>query len=284
MEAMKPKTVFLCLVVMGCVPSVGYAQSLQEAIDEALIVPIATLEVEANYLAAEEIRKTARDNINEMRKAALGNTFQMCKALWDKYDPDSETTINEYKACRAKQSALETEILKKVEKQEEKEMKKVEKEILNSANNRTTAIGNAKAKAQQGKQRARHCRSILKPVDDHLEIGKLIECVQTMEAISDACTTATDQFRQDKKLKVGIDTEMDTLKGYVTQCVTKNIAGFSALMVYEVGRATKDRYAGVIGKCKIEVLPDAWKYESIWSCFKRYLDMIDEPLPDGISP
>ena len=53
-----------------------------------------------------------------------------------------------------------------------------------------------------------------------------------MEAIADACTTATDQFRQDKKLKVGIDTEMDSLKAYATQCVTENITGYFALVRY----------------------------------------------------
>ena len=44
MEAMKPKIVFLCLALMGCMPSTGYADTLQEAIDEALIVPFAILE------------------------------------------------------------------------------------------------------------------------------------------------------------------------------------------------------------------------------------------------
>ena len=53
MKAIKPKTIFLCLVLMGWVPSVGYAQSLQEAIDEALIVPLAKLEAIENATLIE---------------------------------------------------------------------------------------------------------------------------------------------------------------------------------------------------------------------------------------
>ncbi len=82
---------------------------------------------------------------------------------------------------------------------------------------------------------------------------------------------------------------MHTLKEYATQCVTENITGFSALMVYEVKREAKDRYAGLIEKCRKEETNTlgVLGYEFIWPCFKDYLDMIDEPLeppPTEISP
>ena len=143
-----------------------------------------------------------------------------------------------------------------------------------------SAIAAAKAKARQGKKRARHCRATLKPVDDHLEIVEIVECVQTMEAIADMCGTATNQFQVDKYLNASIDNEMQTLKEYATQCVTENIMGFSALMVYEVTQETKDQYAGLIEKCRQEETNTlgVLGYEFIWPCFKDYLDMIDEPL------
>ena len=286
MKAMKPKIVFFFLVLMGCMPSTGYADTLQGAIDESLIVPLAKLEARANLAADYAEYETVREG----RKATLDE--YMAVPLEDKYKAKRETAWEKYKAASAKEKAL-----------------KIAAIAVRDATD--AAIADAKAKAQQGKQRARHCRATLKPVDDHLEIVKIVECVQTLEAISDACTTtsdqfrhlaeavvrgradasttATDQFRQDKKLKVSIDTEVDSLKAYVTQCIRENITGYSALVRYIVTSKAKDQYAGLIEKCRQEETNTlgVLGYEFIWPCFKSYLDMIDEPLepaPTEISP
>ena len=273
MKAMKPKTVFLCLLAMGCVPSIGYAQSLQEAIDESLIVPLAALEAQADltsvwseYEAVQENAMTALDKYNAI-SGDYASFSSRDRAIRDKHAADSKTAWDKYKAVSAKASALMDKIFAA----------------------RDAAIATAKAKARQGKQRARHCRATLKPVDDHLEIVEIVECVQTMEAIADMCSTATNQFRADKNLNTSIETEMHTLKEYATQCVTENITGFSALMVYEVKREAKDQYAGLIEKCRQEETNTlgVLGYQFIWPCFKGYLDMIDEPLeppPTETSP
>ncbi len=235
MKAMESKIVLLCLVVMGYMPSIGHADTLQKAIDESLIVSLTALEAHAEAEA---------------------------QAILAPFDPIWHDKIKsglEYQIALAKAKAF------------------------------AKAKARAKAKAQQGKQRARHCRATLKPVDDHLEIIEIINCVQTMEAIADSCTIATNQIRLGNKLIPSIATVMDRLREYVTQCVTKNITGFSALMVYEVKRETKDQYAGLIEKCRQEETNTlgVLGYEFIWPCFKGYLDMIDEPLepdPTEISP
>lgn len=185
METMKPKTVFLCLVLMGCLPATGYADTLQGAIDEALIVPLAKLE--------------AHIEASQVLLAPFGY-------IWH----DKIRGGSEYQTYLAKAKAR------------------------------------AKTKARQGKQRARHCRAILKPVDAHLKIVEIINCVQTMEAIADMCSTATERFRVNKQLQVSVVAELDTLKGYATQCVTENIAGYSALVRYIVMPEARDQYAGLI--------------------------------------
>ena len=278
MKTMKPKTIFLCLMVMGCLPATGYADTLQEAIDESLIVPFATLEAQADfeialispeYNAAKENERVALDEDTAIIRSsdyhrALSSRD---KAVWDEYEAKEKAAWDKYKIASAKRRALMDEI------------------FAASA----AAIADAKAKARQGKKRARHCRATLKPVDDHLEIVEIVECVQTMEAIADMCSTATEQLRLNKKLNASIATEMHTLKEYATQCVTENITGFSALMVYEVKREAKDQYAGLIEKCRQEETNTlgVLGYQFIWPCFKGYLDMIDEPLepePTEISP
>ena len=286
MKPMKPRTVFLCLVVLGCMPSIGYAQSLQEAIDESLIVPLAALEAQADSTRAwpeyEAVRENAEAAFDKWHMAIprardeavlkyMSDTIfyssAKVKAIEDKWEAKRKAAWDKYKAASAKASALSDEIFAA----------------------RDTAIANAKAKARQGKKRARHCRVTLKPVDDHLEIVEIVECVQTMEAIADMCSTATNQFRVEKNLNASIETEMHTLKEYATQCVTENITGFSALMIYEVKREDKDQYAGLIEKCRQEETNTlgVLGYQFIWPCFKRYLDMIDEPAtpePEEISP
>ena len=273
MKALKPKTILLCLVVMACLPSTGYADTLQEAIDESLIVPFATLEAQADstrawpeYEAMQENAMNAWDKYNAV-SGDYASFSSRDRAVRDKHAADSKAAWNKYKVASAKANALMDEIFAA----------------------RDIAIADAKAKARQGKKRARHCRATLKPVDDHLEIVEIVECVQIMEAIADMCSTATNQFRVDKNLSASIDTEMHTLKEYATQCVTENITGFSALMVYEVTREAKDRYAEIIEKCRQEETNTlgVLGYEFIWPCFKGYLDMIEEPLeppPTEISP
>lgn len=278
MKTMKPKTIFLCLMVMGCVPSIGYAQSLQEAIDESLIVPFATLEAQADfeialispeYNAAKENAQAAWNEYTALiRSSDYSSAFlSRDKAVRDEYEAKRKAAWDKEQVASAKRTALTDEILAA----------------------RAAAIADAKAKTRQGKQRGKHCRATLKPVDEHLEIVEIVECVQTMEAIADMCSVATEQLRLDKKLNASIDTEMHTLKEYATQCVTENITGFSALMVYEVKREAKDQYAGLIEKCRKEETNTlgVLGYQFIWPCFKGYLDMIDEPLeppPTKISP
>ncbi len=283
MEVLKPKIVFLCLVAMGCLPAEGYADTLQEAIDEALIVPIATLEAEANialiaispeFEAAVENREAALDN----RESAL-----------DKYmrSPEYQAALDsgiDSEALERESDKVEAAIAKyRTAEAKERAMRDAMAEIY------ADTIANAKAKTRQSKHRARHCRATLKSVDDHMEIVEIVNCVQTMEAIADMCGTATEQFRVNKELLVSVTAELDALKQYATQCVTKNITGFSALMVYEVRREATDQYAGLIEKCRREETNTlgVLGYEFIWPCFKGYLDMIDEPLeppPTEISP
>ena len=266
---MKPKTVFLCLVVLGCVPSVGYAQSLQEAIDEALIVPFAAL-----YTTTPEVKAAAE------KYDAAHKKFKKYEEKFKKY----EAAFRAANAARAGYAALaQFEALLKKSSAAMEEQGAVVKELgaiylaafAKAKADVASAIADAKAKARQGKKRARHCRATLKPVDDHVEIVEIVKCVQIMEAIADMCIPANDQFGLYK---------MDILKAHVTQCVTENITGFSALMVYEVTREAKDRYAGIIEKCRQEETNTlgVLGYQFIWPCFKGYLDMIDEP--SGASP
>jgi len=272
-KALKPKTVFLCLLLMGCMPSIGYAQSLQEAIDESLIVPLAALEAEADYYSTPEV-KAAKEKYDAASIAKWPNLFKYEGSM--KYvrphDPRefslNPAVRNEYKAERRTIDEKWTAASDEYFAAQDKARADV-----------AAAIANATAKARQGKKRARHCRATLKPVDNHLEIVEIVECVQTMEAIADMCSTVTNQFRVDKNLNASIDTEMHTLKEYATQCVTDNITGFSALMVYEVKREDKDQYAGLIEKCRQEETNTlgVLGYQFIWPCFKGYLDMIDEP-------
>ena len=151
------------------------------------------------------------------------------------------------------------------------------------------AKAEANAIARQGKKRARQCRAILKPADGHLELVEIVKCVQTMEAIADMCSDVTERFRLHENLRASIDTEMDTLKAHVTQCITENITGYSWFVRFIVTPGAKDQYAGLIEKCRQEETNtlSVLGYEFIWPCFKGYLDMIDEPLeppPTEISP
>lgn len=279
MKAIKLKIVFLCLMVMECLPAAGYANTLQKAIDEALIVPLATLEAEADfeialaspeYKAAKE-KATVAWNKYDAILSDDARSFSRDTAIRSEYNAEKKAAFHQYRAAMEKQMALRMALNK-------------EKSAA-----RDIAIADAKTKARQGKQRARHCRTTLKPVDDHLEIVEIVNCVQTLEAITDMCDTVTEQFRVNKRLQAGIPEELDTIKGYVTQCVTENITGFSALMVYEVKREAKDQYAGLIEKCREEETNTlgVLGYQFIWPCFKGYMDMIDEPLeptPTEISP
>ena len=315
MKVMKPKTVFLCLVVMACLPAAGYASTLQEAIGEALMVPFAVLEAleaQADFEAAsasdyEAARKKTEAAQNERlaaedeweaAKYEVRNVDRGGSVLWWLLTPE-ETKEEVAKGKKAELAAAE-----KKQKAAWEKLAAAEKKHSAARENETairekweavkkaayaSAIADSKARTRQGKKRARHCRATLKPVDDHVEIVEIVECVQTMEAIADACSTATQQFRGDKKLQASLDTEANRLKEYVTRCVTANITGYSALVHYIVTPGTKDRYAGLIEKCRQEKQNTlgVLGYEFIWPCFKGYLDMIDEPLeppPTEISP
>ena len=317
MKAMKPKTVFLFLVLMGCMPSTGYADTLQEAINEALLVPFATLEAQAEAETTAYARwRAARDEVETAMEKhdVAGDEYFATKAKASKWFSDVDDTM--VKAANEKWLAAGAQLRTALEKSY------AARDEWRAA----SAIATAKAEARQSKKRARHCRTTLKPVDDHLELVEIVKCVQIMEAIAKRCnSTATERFQQyTEKLKVLkytkktwrklqweglrnshwnlpetkigglemdnlIDTEIDRLKAYATQCVTENIAGYSALVRYIVMPKVKDQYAGVIEKCRQEEINTlgVLGYQFIWPCFKGYLDMLDEPLepePTEISP
>ena len=314
MKAMKPKTVFLYLVVLGCMPSTGYADTLKGAIDESLIVPLATLEAQAEAKKTAYARwRTARDELEAAmeKRDVTSDEYYATKAKASEWFSDVDDTM--VKAANEKSLAASEQAMAAIEKHS------AALSEWRAASVKTTA------KTRQSKKRASHCRATLKPVDDHLELVEIVKCVQIMEAIADACSsTATERFQQyTKQLKVLkytkktwkklqgdignshwnlpeteidglemdnlIDTEMDSLKAYATQCVTENIAGYSALVRYIVMPEAKDQYAGLIEKCRQEETNTlgVLGYQFIWPCFKSYLDMIDEPAnrePEEISP
>ena len=284
MEAMKPKTVFLCLMVMACLPAAGYANTLQEAIDEALIVPFAKLEAQVRTLDWPEYEEGMKAALDEYVAVPLEDEYEAKrKAAWEKYE-----------AASAKKD-----------------------EMFAAQDKARADVATAKAKARQGKKRAKHCRATLKSVDDHVEIAEIVKCVQIIDAIADRCRAKTEQRRLDvlkvqaeidariaridsfglkefkeaairldkefKELKANtelFDIEINSLKDRVTQCVTANITGYSALVHYIVTPETKDQYAGLIEKCRQEETNTlgVLGYQYIWPCFKGYLDMIDEPV------
>ncbi|MYG40722.1 MAG: hypothetical protein F4201_07925 [Nitrospira sp. SB0677_bin_15] len=194
MKAIKLKIVFLCLMVMECLPAAGYANTLQKAIDEALIVPLATLEAEADfeialaspeYKAAKE-KATVAWNKYDAILSDDARSFSRDTAIRSEYNAEKKAAFHKYRAAMEKQMALGMALSK-------------ERSAASDA-----AIADAKSKALQSKHRARHCRATLKPVDDHLEIVEIVNCVQTMEAITDMCNTVTEQFRVNKRLQAGI--------------------------------------------------------------------------------
>lgn len=164
MKAMKPKTVFLCLVMMGCMlTTTGYADTLQEAIDEALIVPLATLEADAayDYFLSTKM-ETALDNYeaaeDEMEDAF--DEFLDVSIPWDKaVEVEVDAAADKFEAAQNKRDAARD---------------KYEMTKANADATYTIAKTKAKAKARQGKQRARHCRTTLKPVDDHVDIVDIV--------------------------------------------------------------------------------------------------------------
>ena len=278
MKIIKPKTVFLCLVVMWCVPSMGHADTLQEAIDEALIVPLAALEAEADYNSTPEVKATKK-KYDEASIAKWPNLFKYEGSM--KYvKPHDPREFSLDPAIRNEYEAERRAIDEKWTAAEREYSAAQDKARADVA----AAIATAKAKARQGKKRARHCRATLKPV---VELVEIVKCVQIVDAIADACSTATEQFRLNKRFQVAA--KFDTLKAHVTQCVTENIAGYSALVRYIVMPEAKDQYTGLIEKCRQEETNTlgVLGYQFIWSCFKSYLDIIDEPAnrePEEISP
>ena len=212
MKIIKPKTVFLCLVVMWCVPSMGHADTLQEAIDEALIVPLAALEAEADYNSTPEV-KAAKKKYDEASIAKWPNLFKYEGSM--KYvKPHDPREFSLDPAIRNEYEAERRAIDEKWTAAEREYSAAQDKARADVA----AAIATAKAKARQGKKRARHCRATLKPV---VELVEIVKCVQIVDAIADACSTATEQFRLNKRFQVAA--KFDTLKAHVTQCVTENI-------------------------------------------------------------
>ena len=348
MKAMKPKTVLLCLVLMGCMPSIGYAQNLQEAIDEALIVPLAKLEAQVaqagyfNRFHGSSSPEEKADEANSPQAHGSGVTTSVGvlrsvhpiypriakKSGWEgtvlvRVTVEANGRASKVDVSRSSgHKVLDDAAVKAIKRwsfrpardgnipirsvvvipigfslssqrtassdappsevQDKYERYPYRSRSYEAA--RAAIIDDAKAKAQRGKKRARHCRATLKPV---VELVEIVKCVQIVDAIADACSTATEQFRLNKRFQVAA--KFDTLKAHVTQCVTANIAGYSALVHYIVTPETKDRYAGLIEKCRQEETNTlgVLGYEFIWPCFKGYLDMIDEPLeppPTKISP
>ena len=264
MKALKPKTILLFLVLMGCMPSTGYADTLQEAIDEALIVPLAALEAQVYYNTTPGA-KAAMEKYKAVMKKYKAAKEKVEAAMDEYYAVKTQASFEKYKATSGQFKAAEIEKSSAAEWLAAHALDKAKADAALAA-----AQAWATAKARQGKKRARHCRATLKPVDDRLKIIEIVKCVQIMDAIADSCSTATEQFRLNKKLQVA------TLK----ECVTENITGYSALVRYIVTSKAKDQYTGLIEKCRQEETNTmgVLGYEFIWPCFKGYLDMIDEPL------
>ena len=324
MKAMKSKTVFLCLVVMWCVPSMGHADTLQEAIDESLIVPLATLEAQAEAEKTAYAKyEAAREKLEAVEKKhdAAEDEYYTTKAKASEWFSDVDDTM--VKAANEKWHSVAEQFRAALEN---KNAARQEWRVASDKAKADIADAIAKAKAQQSKKRARHCRATLKPVDDHLKIVEIVKCVQIIEAIAERCSSnvserlrqytelnsirieATDrgsnagerlrQYTEDKylleytkssEMNNLIDTKRDSLKEYATQCVTENTAGYSALVRYIMTPKAKDQYAGLIEKCRQEETNalGVLGYQFIWPCFKGYLDMLDDPLeppPTEISP
>ena len=331
MEAMKPKTVLLCLVVMGCVPSTGHADTLQKAIDEALIVPLAKLEAQvaqAGYInrlpsSSPPEEKAGAANCPQAPESSVTTPVGVLRSVhpiypriakksgWEGTVLVSVTVETNGRTSQVDVSrssghkVLDDAAVKSVkrwsfrpardgnipicsvvtiplkfslalerttERSDDEEV--ITRAKANAEADYAAAIADAKAKARQGKKRARHCRATLKPV---VELVEIVKCVQIVDAIAERCSTATEQFRLNKRFQVAA--KFDTIKEYVTQCVTENVTGYSALVHYIVTPESKSRYAGLIEKCRREETNTLGilGYQYIWPCFKGYLDMIDEP-------
>ncbi len=310
MKIIKPKTIFLCLVLIGWVPSVGYSQSLQEAIDEALIVPLAKLEAQVaqagyfNRFHGSSSPEEKADDANGPQAHGSGVTTSVGvlrrinplypliakKSGWEgtvlirvaveKNGRASKVDVSRssghkvlddaavkavkrwsFRPARdgnipirsvvvipigfslssqrtASSDAPPSEVQDKYERYPYRS-RSYEAALAKAKANADAAYAAAiaDAKARQGKKRAKHCRATLKPV---VELVEIVKCVQIVDAIADACSTATEQFRLNKRFQVAA--KFDTLKAHVTQCVTANIAGYSALVHYIVTPETKDRY------------------------------------------
>ena len=193
---MKPKTIFLCLVVMGCVPSIGHADTLQEAIEESLIVPFATLEAleaQADFeTASSSDYKVARKKTEAAQNERFAAEDEWEAATYEVRQVDRGASIlwwlltpEKIKEEVAKGKKEKLAAAEKKQKAAWEKLAAAEKKHNAARENETavrekweavkkaaysSAITDAKAKARQGKKRARHCRVTLKPVDDHLEI------------------------------------------------------------------------------------------------------------------
>ncbi len=114
----------------------------------------------------------------------------------------------------------------------------------------------ARAKAAIGdKKRFRHCKKSLAPVDDSKGI---VKCLEELDAILASCGT--------KK-----------------PCVTDNFTAYSALLVYTVKSADKDRDGAFVSRCQEQYQKlSGLGYREIWACVQGYLGLLKE-APDRTS-
>ena len=108
----------------------------------------------------------------------------------------------------------------------------------------------ARAKAAIGdKNRFRHCKESLAPVNDP---QKIVKCLEKLDAILASCGT--------KK-----------------PCVTDNFTAYSALLAYKVKSDDRDRYGTFVSRCKEQYQNlSGLGYREIWACVQDYLGLLNE--------
>ena len=126
-------------------------------------------------------------------------------------------------------------------------------EKIKAQMNAQSARIKARAKAAIGdKNRFRHCKKSLAPVDDPKGI---VKCLEELDAILASCGTKMP-------------------------CVTDNITAYSALLVYTVKSDNKDRDAAFVARCQEQYQKlSGLGYREIWACVQNYLGLPDK-APD----
>ncbi len=126
---------------------------------------------------------------------------------------------------------------------------KVERHVCDGKMAKINARIKARAKATIGdKQRFRHCKEILAPVDDPEEI---VTCLEKLAAIVAAC-------------------------GPKKPCVTDNFSAYSALLVYTAKPADADSDGAFVSRCQEQYQNlSGLGYREIWSCVQGHLGLLD---------